>query len=112
MSFQKSLKSLALSILLLFSFALHAASPADAIWIDVRTPEELKESSIPNHLNILHTEIGDKIAAVTTDKNAPIFLYCRSGRRSGIAKETLEQMGYTNVTNAGGIEDVRKQLAE
>lgn len=112
MSIQNTVKGFAFSLLLMFCFALHAASPADAIWIDVRTAEELQESSIPNHLNILHTEIGDKIAAVTTDKNAPIYLYCRSGRRAGIAKETLEQMGYTNVTNAGGIEDVKKQLAE
>ena len=97
--------------LLLSSFTLPAAEPDAGVWIDVRTVEEHRESSIPDHPNILYTEIGDRITSVTADKDAPVYLYCRSGRRAGIAKETLEQMGYTNVTNAGGIDDVRKLIA-
>lgn len=112
MNIHRSLIGILASILLTYSCILRAAGPDDAIWIDVRTVEEHQESSIAGHPNILYTEIGDRIAAVTTDKDAPIYLYCRSGRRSGIAKETLEQMGYTNVTNAGGIEDVRRQMAQ
>jgi len=33
---------------------------------------------------------------------------CRSGRRAGIALATLEEMGYTNATNVGGIGDARE----
>lgn len=112
MQIQRFITGLLAVILLLLSCTLRAAEPADAIWIDVRTAEEHQESAIAGHPNILYTEIGDRIASVAADKDAPIYLYCRSGRRSGIAKETLEQMGYTNVTNAGGIEDVRKQITQ
>lgn len=96
---------------LLVSLSSIAADTTKQVWIDVRTIEEHQESSIPGHANILYTEIGEKIAGVVSDKDAPVYLYCGSGRRAGIAKETLEQMGYTNVTNAGGIEQVKSQLA-
>ena len=40
-----------------------------------------------------------------TDKNAPIFLYCLSGGRSNRAAAFMAKVGYTNVTNLGGIKD-------
>ena len=48
---------------------------------------------------------------MTADKDAPIYLYCRSGRRSGIALEALQQAGFTNVLNLGGFEDARDVAA-
>jgi phage shock protein E len=39
-------------------------------------------------------------------------VYCRSGRRSGIAQSALEEAGYTNVVNVGGLEDARNKAAE
>ncbi len=110
MAKQSIFSGLLAALLMIFTLHTPAAEPTDKIWIDVRTAEENQESSIPGHPNILYTDIADKISTVTTDKNAPIYLYCRTGRRSGIAKETLEQLGYTNVTNAGGIDQVREQL--
>lgn len=106
MTKQSIFSGLLATLLMLFTLHTPAAEPTDKIWIDVRTAEEHLESSIPGHPNILFSDIADKISTVTTDKNAPIYLYCRSG----IAKETLEQLGYTNVTNAGGIDQVREQL--
>lgn len=44
---------------------------------------------------------------VVTNQTAPVIVFCRSGRRAGKAKEVLEQMGYTNVLNAGGLNDLR-----
>lgn len=35
----------------------------------------------------------------------PLFLYCRSGRRSGLAESRLREMGYINAVNIGGIID-------
>jgi phage shock protein E len=34
-----------------------------------------------------------------------IYLYCGSGRRAGIAQESLQASGYTNVTNIGGLDE-------
>ena len=55
---------------------------------------------------------AEGIVAVTEDKDASIYVYCRSGRRSGIAKETLEGLGFTQVVNVGGIEQAMKKFDE
>ena len=39
------------------------------------------------------------------DKDKLILVYCRSGRRSKIAAESLAKLGYTNVKEFGGIID-------
>ncbi len=41
---------------------------------------------------------------------APVILFCASGRRAGKAKETLDQLGYTTVLNAGGLRDLLSKL--
>ena len=80
------------------------AAPAErsGVWIDVRSPEEYATGHLDGALNLPHDSIGKHIAAEVPDKDAEIHLYCRSGRRSGIAKDTLERMGYTRVRNEGG----------
>ena len=40
------------------------------------------------------------------------MLYCRSGRRSGVAQKTLEDVGFESAVNAGGYEDLRARLAD
>lgn len=85
------------------------AVKAEGVWIDVRTSDEYSAGHIDEAINIPFDEIADKIAQVTTDKNALINLYCKSGRRAGIAKTELEKLGYTNVTNHGGYDDLVKQ---
>ena len=60
--------------------------------------------------NIPHDRIGAEISAVVPDKSAQIILYCRSGRRAKTALETLRAMGYTNVSNYGGLEDAQERL--
>ncbi len=81
------------------------------LWIDVRSADEYSAGHIPGHANIPHDEITLRISELTTDKNTPIQLYCRSGRRSGIAVELLQQQGFTNVSNVGGIDDAKAKLA-
>ncbi len=97
-----------LCLSLLFSPALLAADP---IWIDVRTMDEYNGGHVSESVNIPYTEIAEGIAALTGDKNASIYVYCRSGRRSGIAKDTLEGLGYTQVVNVGGFEEAMKKSA-
>jgi phage shock protein E len=75
----------------------------ETVLIDVRTAEEFATGALPGALNISHEQIAGKIAGVAPDKHAPVVLYCRSGNRSGIARQTLEQLGYTQVINAGAF---------
>ncbi len=63
---------------------------------------------IPFEGNIAKTDLSipyDQIAQTLDklpDKGARIVLYCRSGRMSTIAAETLVGLGYTNVWNLSG----------
>jgi phage shock protein E len=93
-----------LLLLLAFSTGIHAQ---DALWIDVRSAEEYSTEHVPQAVNIPYTEIAGRISEVTEDKDALIYVYCRSGRRSGIARETLEAGGFTNVVNLGGLQDAQ-----
>ncbi len=81
----------------------------DATLIDVRSAAEFKTGHLKNALNIPHTEIGDEIAKHVKKKDAEIVLYCRKGGRAEAALKTLEKMGYTKVTNAGGYEEIKKK---
>ncbi len=85
---------------------------AQSLWIDVRTVEEYNAGHLEGAINIPYDEIEQKIQAVAADKTADIQLYCRSGRRSGIALETLRNLGYSNVTNAGAYEQLKQKQAK
>jgi phage shock protein E len=100
---------LAAVIVLVFSSSLWAA---DALWIDVRSAEEYNTEHVSAAVNIPYTEINGRISAVTDDKDALIYVYCRSGRRSGIAQGTLEEAGFTNVKNIGSLEAALSTASE
>ena len=75
-----------------------------AVLLDVRTPEEYEDGHIPDSKNVPVQTI-DRILSVAENKDTPLYVYCRSGARSRQAVGMLEQMGYTNVSNIGGITD-------
>lgn len=85
------------------------AQKAKGIWIDVRSAEEFNDGHLQDSINIPHDQIVERIKAVSPDKDAPINLYCRSGRRAEVALTELKKAGYTNVTNHGGYEDLLKK---
>ncbi len=82
-----------------------------AIWIDVRTPAEFSEGHVAGSINIPYEIIGAEIGSVTRDVDSDIRVYCRSGKRSGVARDTLNGLGYANVINEGGYEDLLKRKA-
>jgi phage shock protein E len=101
------------SILVLLFVALPVFSwAADPLWIDVRTAGEYAAGHVSQSVNIPYEEITERVGEVTSDKNALIYLYCRSGRRSGIAKEALENAGYSNVVNIGGLQQALQKAGE
>ena len=76
--------------------------------IDVRTAKEFNDGHLSGAINIPYTEIRERIGDYTRDRTARIVVYCRSDRRSGIAKETLGKMGYRNVVDAGSYNHLKK----
>lgn len=73
--------------------------------VDVRTAEEYAENHIPGAILIPNEEIGTEPLAAIPVLNTEILLYCRSGNRSAQAAQKLVGMGYTNVSDFGGIQD-------
>ena len=85
-------------------------SSNEIIVIDVRSLEEVKTGIIQDAIHIEWKQIDEEINNIDITKDQPIYLYCRSGNRSGKAAVMLEKIGFTNVINAGGIEEAAKKL--
>lgn len=66
--------------------------------VDVRTKEEFTQGHLPGAINIPLDQIDQAEIADGSQ------LYCRSGRRSELARHNLEKRGI-ETTNLGGIED-------
>ena len=73
-----------------------------AVLLDVRTPQEYGEGHIPGSKN-LPLQTIDKVDSIVENKDTVLYVYCHSGARSRQAASLLQYMGYSNVTNIGGI---------
>ena len=80
-------------------------SEEGCIILDVRTREEYDQGHIPGAILIPDTEIEAKAADLLPDKDQLMLVYCRSGRRSKLAAQSLADLGYTNIRELGGILD-------
>lgn len=79
-------------------------SEDEILLVDVRSPEEYKERHIANSLLLPGYDIEEKAPELLPDKDAKIFVYCLSGRRACGAVKHLIKLGYTDVTDIGGIQ--------
>ena len=84
--------------------------PANAVLLDVRSVEEFQGGHLPGAINLPLPEISSKTAEKFPDRDMPLYLYCRSGRRSENARRILQDAGYSNVHNLGGFEEARRKL--
>ncbi len=105
-------------ILILLSLAIESCSTIvscpfkshkveSQLLIDVRTDEEFDSGHLQDAINIPYQIIGEHITDIACCKNQEIILYCRRGGRAEKAKTTLLDLGYTNVTNVGGYEEIK-----
>ena len=72
--------------------------------LDVRTPEEWAEGSIAGakKMNFFDDTFNDQLSKL--DKTKPVYVYCKSGGRSGKAAKKMDKMGFTKIYNlTGGI---------
>lgn len=97
-------------ITLFLSCAFALAGARKFLVIDVRSPQEFKSDHVEGALNIPYRRIGKQIAKHETDKARNIAVYCASGARSGVTRETLFNAGYTNVINGGSVNQMRAIL--
>jgi rhodanese-related sulfurtransferase len=64
--------------------------------VDVRTPQEFASGHVPGAINIPYEEVGKRTAEIGPS-STPVVLYCRSGRRSAIAADSLKKAGFQNL---------------
>jgi rhodanese-related sulfurtransferase len=76
----------------------------DFVIIDVRTPEEYADGHIENAINLDYYSKAFEDELNKLDRNKIYLIYCRSARRSGMALDTMKELGFTKVYNMlGGI---------
>jgi phage shock protein E len=93
--------------LVLSSFSAESAKP---LIIDVRTEAEWDSGHIEGAILIPYKQIGEKIGTIAREKSKRLYVYCRTGRRSQAAKETLDKLGYKDIINLGALENAAKAM--
>lgn len=83
-----------------WSDAVKLNQEGNAIFLDVRTLEEVAEGTIQGALVIPVQELDRRYAEIPKDKK--LLIFCRSGRRSAMAASMLIQAGYSEVYNIQG----------
>lgn len=71
--------------------------------VDVRTPQEWRDTGIPAGATTVSWGRADFVDAMLNvvhgDRNAPLVLICRSGNRSGRAVAALRENGFSRVVD-------------
>ncbi|MCS5622423.1 MAG: rhodanese-like domain-containing protein [Candidatus Marinimicrobia bacterium] len=80
--------------------------------IDVRTQSEWDSGHLNKAVHLPLDSFESGIELLVKDKEQTVYLYCRSGNRSGKALKIMQNLGYTNAANAGGIKDAKELIEE
>lgn len=89
--------------------ALAKIKAGKAYLVDVRTPEEFDGGHLQYAKNINFNGPDFKAQIARLDKHKPVYLYCRSGNRSGKAADTLQTLGFHSYYNIGGFEQLKAE---
>lgn len=77
--------------------------------IDIRTVEEFTSGHIESAVNISSFDKTFAEQILKLDKSKPIFIYCRSGRRSASTSKKVSDLGFKKVYDLeGGIKNWAK----
>ncbi|NKB89332.1 MAG: rhodanese-like domain-containing protein [Acidobacteria bacterium] len=70
--------------------------------LDVRRPDEFAEGHLPGAMHIPYDELADRLEEMGIELDEEVVVYCRSGRRAGVAESVLHEAGYTNIRDLEG----------
>lgn len=79
------------------------------VFVDVRRPDEWAQGRVQGAIHIPYTELAYRLDELEQYRDADIVLYCRTGRRSGIAEEIMARAGFQRLHNGGGLTDLARQ---
>lgn len=77
----------------------------DTVIVDVRTPQEFVGGHLEDAINIDVQNPNFETVISELDPDAEYLVYCRSGNRSGQAIQIMKQLGFSNVTNIGSVQE-------
>lgn len=81
--------------------------------VDVRTSKEFNEQHIKTAVNLNIDDVNFLQAVQYLDKSKPVYLYCRSGKRSNKAAKKLDSLGFQKVYDLeGGINSWNKKKSK
>ena len=76
----------------------------DVVLLDVREEAEyITGHAVGAELLPVDEITHETAAAVIPSEDTPVMVYCRTGRRSAIAAKKLEELGYTEIYDMGGL---------
>ena len=78
------------------------ARMGEAAFLDVREQDEHDQGTIPGSLFIPRGHLESQAESKLLDRQKPVVIFCAAGNRSAFAAETLEQLGYADVTSMTG----------
>lgn len=76
---------------------------AQPLYLDVRSSGEFASGHLQGALSLPLDQLQQHIGRIAPDLDQPLVLYCASGGRSGLGCAVLQQMGYRQARNGGGI---------
>lgn len=101
-----------LALAIAATLALSACAPGadpisvgkDTIILDVRTPDEYNSGHLEGAVNLDVKAPNFLILLGQLPTDGDYIVYCHSGNRSAQATQVMTTKGFTNVTDAGGID--------
>jgi len=92
--------------------AIKAHADKNAVFVDVRDSGSIAESGtvagaqrIPRGMIEFMADDASPLHNAAMKKDADIYVLCAVGGQAALAGKTLQDMGYTSVTNIGGFAD-------
>jgi len=76
--------------------------PDAPVILDVRSPEEYTDGHIPGAINVPYDQIGARIGSLEEYRDGDLVVYCRTGRRAGVAERALREAGFEQIWDLEG----------
>nr|WP_321270268.1 rhodanese-like domain-containing protein [uncultured Tolumonas sp.] len=98
------------ALLFIMAFVFNLEVTAKEWLIDVRTANEFNVEHVDGASNIEYQQIVLGAQQLGIQKQDTVLLYCRSGRRAEIARESLRTEGYQHVENLGSLQEAERLM--
>jgi rhodanese-related sulfurtransferase len=78
------------------------AASDEVVVVDVRTAAEFAAGHVPGARNIPHDQVAARLPELAGARDKTVVLYCRSGRRSALAAQTMREAGFSRLLQLEG----------